>query len=850
MKMLSDTSAFEELPHAVISERRCTVSTTPLAHVQFACTPQYCAFPLNGNELCIWKMGTLQEQPLTLKGHHQPITAVAIKQDGGEWLVVSASQDYVIMWNLNECTRSSMQGLLPRGLVIGTLLGTVQHLGFHPEKKLVTACVMSRVFILNAEREEILADLEAHLGPVTAAEFWRNNLLVCISEDRTFSLWDYCTGHLVYRSGIISAFPLLKMYIDAENEQLVTGCADGLIRSFSLAKGHNFRGLCHINLQKEKLRFCRIIGKCRPSGITEKMKLPAVDKSPCDAVDSGFPILHIQKYEQDKQEYDMPLMGNPVRLWVGISTDLILINMATSEVEAVVHFEDFEALSIHMAGSVSISDNSENKVFCLIASVFGNQISLLELHTCSLWQIQQCAQQTFGSSSNLSIVSSDPLLSTSPLCCDLSTKPAKLKTNVVQMRVKDQPLVFNSKIKSSGYTTAPRMKMFSPKTNIKTSQLSKTKTEMTSGVRKEYPPNAPAPNSLHKQIALSNKPTSACGIYYSGDGMKLACGLSDKSLLVFSSTLNGEPAVFTGHNGAINGLGWSYDRNWLVSTADDRAMRIWNVKNGVCALVLGKEAFSRPVRFPQFYYLDKFILLSSGAEIQVMRYYLDDCKDDVKRYKQKSICKPVQKLQMDSAMEITGLSAVNDFYSYIVLAAGSNRAVEVFDLNVGCRVAAIPDVHPRAAHQICQNKGSAFSTQTAEAYNLFVTTAIGDSLKLWDIRILRCVRRFEGHINRYQPCGVAISPCGRFIACGSEDRCAYIYETRSSTYLQKLTKHSESVINVAFNPSSIQVLEMFPFWGLISVKELSILFCLSQATDKMNYLTTCTLDGNLQMFVP
>ena len=34
----------------------------------------------------------------------------------------------------------------------------------------------------------------------------------------------------------------------------------------------------------------------------------------------------------------------------------------------------------------------------------------------------------------------------------------------------------------------------------------------------------------------------------------------------------------------------------------------------------------------------------------------------------------------------------------------------------------------------------------------------------------RCVQRYEGHMNRTNPCGVAISPCSRFIASGAEDR--------------------------------------------------------------------------------
>ncbi|XP_075718845.1 WD repeat-containing protein 27 [Rhinoderma darwinii] len=811
-------STFEELgSHSMVSEMRSAVSTTPLSHVQLACTHQYCAFPLNGNELCIWNTATLQEQPLILKGHHQPITAVALKNDGRQCLAYSASQDYVITWNIHECTQAAHQGLLPRGHVIGMLLGTVQHLGVHPNKQLMAACANARVFILNSKREEILTELVVHLGPVTAAEFWCDDLLISLSEDRTFSIWDYRLQHLIYQSGIISAFPLLKLYIDAENKQLITGCADGMLRVFSLAKEHNFRSVCLINLQNEKHKFCKIIEKSEQNGKPDK-KSSAKDKSSKYIVDTGLPVLHIQKCAQQNQEYNIPLYGNSVCFWVGSSTDLLLVNLANSEVEAVLHFKDYD-ISIQLAGSVSISSKSGERDVCLIASMFGSKISLIKFDTHAYSQIQKLELQHFGPGTNLAIVSSDPLLLASPLRCELPKKKHTLKPNGLQTKMKDQPLVFHNKIKSSGYTTAPRMKMFSPKTNIKTSQLSKVKKEISSGTRKEYPLDLQVPCTFHKQITLSNMPTSACDIQYSGDGMKLACGLADNSLLVFSSTFIGEPAVFTGHNGAVNGFGWSYDRNWLVSTADDRTVRVWNVKNSVSALVLGKELFCRAPGFPQFYYMDKFILLSSGSEIQLVRYYLDDCKDEIKRYKQKSVCKPVHTIHMESAVEITGLSAVNDFYSYIVLAAGSNRDVEIFDLNIGTRIATIPDVHSRAAHQICQNKGSAFSTQGAEAYNLFVTMAIGDCLKLWDIRTLRCVRRYEGHLNRYQSCGVAISPCGRFITCGSEDKCAYIYETRASTYLQKLPEHSESVINVAFNPS-------FP------------------------QLTTCTLDGKLQTYVP
>ncbi|CAI9599140.1 unnamed protein product, partial [Staurois parvus] len=88
--------------------------------------------------------------------------------------------------------------------------------------------------------------------------------------------------------------------------------------------------------------------------------------------------------------------------------------MATCEVEAVLHYEDYDELSVHLAGSMSLSCKTGKKDFCLIASLFENQISLLEVDTCTLWRFQQRDLQSCALETNLSIVSSNPLLSTSP----------------------------------------------------------------------------------------------------------------------------------------------------------------------------------------------------------------------------------------------------------------------------------------------------------------------------------------------------------------------------------------------------------------------------------------------------
>ncbi|XP_039204867.1 WD repeat-containing protein 27 [Crotalus tigris] len=812
----------------IVLEKQVFRSKVPESHVQLACSLHYCAFPLNGNELCIWNMSDdPNHQPLHLTGHHHSITALAFGTKVNPLLLCSASHDYVIVWNLDECTKKVLEGLMPQGIVIGTLLGMVLYVRFSPDDQTVAVCAGNRIYILNAKDETILSELEGHLAPVTAAEFctWEKNILISISEDRSFKVWDYSLGLLIYQSAVITAFPLLSLFIDEANKQIITGCADGQLWIFSLISGHQYRCVIHINIKKERKRFYNKITKFehldQKQNISQTCTVSNIEEE--DVVETTFPILRIEHCDNPAnfgaEESRFPEVSTQY-LWIGSSTGLFIINNANFELEAALHYKDFTGLSIQIAGSCALRRKAVNgKVFCLLTSMLENKIVLLEVNVAALLRCQQNSLLLSGKEEGFSAVARYPLLVTSPLY------PKKEKAKLVnktgtKTQIKDKPLVFHNKIKSSGYTAAPHMVMFSPNSKVKHNRLtSECKRRWRQRNKEDYPLGKSPPTKSVRQITVTDKPTAICCIQHSGNGELLACGLADRTLLAFKSNLIGEPTVYSGHDGAITSVGWSHDNNWLVSSSEDRTLKIWSVSSAEPSLCLGNNIFHKSIRSAQFYYIDTFILLSCGAEFYLLRYYLDTSKDEIKRYRTKSICKSIQKFPMSSTVEITSLAAVNDFYSYIVLAAGSNRALEIFDLNVGCSAALIRDAHSRSVHQICQNKGSSFSCQPHEAYNLFLTAAIGDGIKLWDLRTLRCERRFEGHNSRCHPCGISVSPCGQFIACGSEDKCAYIYEKHSSTYSYKLTGHTESVINVAFNPSSPQ-------------------------------LITATLDGKLQLFLP
>ena len=164
--------------------------------------------------------------------------------------------------------------------------------------------------------------------------------------------------------------------------------------------------------------------------------------------------------------------------------------------------------------------------------------------------------------------------------------------------------------------------------------------------------------------------------------------------------------------------------------------------------------------------MDKFILLANENKLCLFQYYIDNDKSDIQSYISNSMCKCVKTMEMSFAQSITSMSAINSFYSYLVFCGGSDRGLEIFDLNKCESSLLISDVHNRPFHQINQNS----SEFNQHSYDLFYTNAICDGIKIWDLRTARCVQRFEQHISRSLPCKFGISPCSNYIFTGSEDR--------------------------------------------------------------------------------
>ncbi|KAM9727127.1 WD repeat-containing protein 27 isoform 1-T1 [Menidia menidia] len=751
-----------------------------LSQQQLTCCRSHCSIPRHGKEVLIYSNTDLEKKPLVLTGHHGNITAITFGKGDGPGFICSASTDYVIVWDIDLCLRRTYEGEVAAGLVIGTLLGEVVHLAFCFSNDRVAACSGTTIYVLNSKREETISTLTGHLGPLTSAEFcpWNKNVLVSVSEDRTFKVWDLKTEAVFYQSFVLSGAPLLSILFLETDRHLMTGSADGQIWSFSLSDDQKCQLVKKMDLQKmEKTHQAQKGNTSHQAGVAAQSAVGDVEVSKRVIQMASWSSLRDNSW-----------------FCIGSTDGLYVVDLATSELLKVFYFKDNPNQSISMAESWSISPGCDNSMVVLVSSLLSPCVVLLELSL-------KDPEKTGGSPEGFSVFPSSSPIVESPLNAELKKKEPNHSKK--KGAVKEQPLVFHPKVKSSGYTSAPRRVMFSPKTNSEKKATSKKFTQNPGFLYSDYPADSAAPTIPCIDLSVTNKQISC--LQYSGDGKQILCGLGDSSVLLYKASLRGSPTVCIGHNKPVSSVSWSLSRQWWMSASEDMSLRIWTHCRPEPAIVMGGSMFSKPIKGAQFYYLDKFLLLASGSSVYLYLYNVDSCHDDIKRYQQRSVTKQAKCLTTSST-DITALSAVNDFLSYIVLVCGSDHSIQVLDMNRGIVASVLPHAHSRTIHCITQNKGSSFSKQAPDSYNLFLTSAVTDGVKIWDLRTLRCVRRYENHLNRCHSCSSVISPCGRFIASGSEDKCAYVYDIRCSSYLHKLQRQTDTVLSVAFNPSTPELL--------------------------------------------
>ena len=423
---------------------------------------------------------------------------------------------------------------------------------------------------------------------------------------------------------------------------------------------------------------------------------------------------------------------------------------------------------------------------------------------------------------------------------------------------KDRPVTFHTSIKSSGYGLVHEKRILGKKPAPgKLPSAGGGSSKGGGGVgamalRRNYPVECGVLSHLQPQHTTTAHQGAALRLSFAPDGSRLATTGADRTARALRLPVakhGGEGSTFMGHNGAVTDVAWS--AQGLVATASvDRSARIWAVGKAEPLLVLDgpvqnnagshggtigvgvgvgtgkggglggrigtaamKDAsgvhdpassspfYTHPVTSVSFLHLGRFLALSEGPRLHITRFTLgaDGAKTDLDRLKSQNKYKTIWTYR-SQAQTITDFAVPDAYVSHLVLCAGSSRGIEVVDL-AGMRMAhAIPDCHQRPMGRIRLHEGSAFTSHATETYDLFATTAPDGCCRLWDLRQAQPVRSLEMHVNRQIAVGCDFSPCLRYLAVGSEDKSAYVYDLRTGRVVERLKGHGDAVVDVAYHP--------------------------------------------------
>lgn len=172
-------------------------------------------------------------------------------------------------------------------------------------------------------------------------------------------------------------------------------------------------------------------------------------------------------------------------------------------------------------------------------------------------------------------------------------------------------------------------------------------------------------------------------------------------------------------------------------------------------------------------------------------------RSDVDRLKSRASTCLVATLPLPSGVRATAAACQNSVPSSVLLAATSDCSLHLLDAAAGAPVATATGYHSRSICGLGIVPVTPFSdaATAAVASNAVMSVSRDSTALLWDLRCMQVTRRFasDRHVTattRGTAVGAvaaAVSPCGRFVACGAADPAgALIYDVRTSGVLESV----------------------------------------------------------------
>eukprot|EP00919_Chromeraceae_sp_WS-2016_P075519 GHVR01178648.1.p1 GENE.GHVR01178648.1~~GHVR01178648.1.p1 ORF type:complete len:350 (-),score=70.42 GHVR01178648.1:155-1177(-) len=283
-------------------------------------------------------------------------------------------------------------------------------------------------------------------------------------------------------------------------------------------------------------------------------------------------------------------------------------------------------------------------------------------------------------------------------------------------------------------------------------------------------------------MLLTGHLASITSIDFSPDGRHIASASVDKKILLWNVYGECENwCVFSGHNNAVLQTKWSPDGSQVYSCSADKSCAAWDVETG-----------QRIKKFSGH----SAIVNSCGCSLRSPPVLVSGSDDGTAKVWDLRTRRCATTFEYSYQL----LSVVVDDSQQRILAGCLDDTIRVFDLRTGK-----------------EDEGACLFGHTDSVTGLDISkdgtrlasNSMDNTVRVWDIKpfyqgTTRCIHTLHGAQHSFEKnlLRVRWSPSGKFIACGSEDRCAYIWNMYEGGRLMfRLPGHFGTVQEVSFHPT-------------------------------------------------
>lgn len=717
----------------------------------------------------------ISSETIELKGHHSKVTALCFSIAAGNDYLISAGSFYAILWDIGSVWTSHKCNQEIRGRVIAQFDNS-------PTSDLKSSPNLERICITN-KCEVAVYDIESKLMlwskfgyNCTKTLFLQKSVIVLIIKGCHIEIWNIDDNTEMWRSKNIPNE--IEFLWKETSNRFGIGCSNNSMTVYSGSTMSDWKKSFTIDLDMEIFRY-KSANADEYSADSQIIEVRAMEKT-------SDGTSHLSEFDY---RY----------IVCATSQSFFLVNSLTQKVEVL----PFSRFDIDFISAVRFAQNPNSSIQCVTVPLFKSHFEVVEIDV-------GASQENEIS---ITVIPNTPLIENSILKKSLapSKRPSKNGS-----KLKRNPLTFHDKIKSSGYNKKHEdRKMFQPVT----SSSKGSKPRSTCAKKMELLTDSDVVVNWSQRISItastktSDRPSNVNHISISECNRYMSCSLLNSTCVILSRKSQKHVATLRGHDASCTSSSWNYDSTVVLTCSNDYSAKLWNLfkpdqpilnltlVHGTLSKKFGK--FTQGISYGQFYYMDKFLMLSFGNSFGLYSYHIDHGpRDDVKRYLDKNQYKLVSLFNVSEAQSLTCLASPNNIYSYVTLACGSDKTVRVFDMNTASCCGKIENAHTRPVSNLVLNTGSSFAQPVS--YDLFFTTAPTDGIKLWDLRSCKCSLRLKSHDENYiNPFDVSSNGC--YLATSGDDKKIHIYDVRKMEIVQSSAQQKDKVSSLRFSKDAQQI---------------------------------------------